>query len=141
MKLVITTPTDIVVNRDDVLHVRAEDATGAFGIQPGHTDFLTSLAVSVVRWRDAGGARHYVAVRGGVLRVRSGRTVEIATREAEVSDDLDQLRSQVLSAMRKSAEAEQSARSDVLKLEHAAIRRICGYLRPSDTPIKAAPQT
>ena len=33
-------------------HLRAEDDTGAFGILPGHADFLTVLAVSVVTWRD-----------------------------------------------------------------------------------------
>lgn len=140
MKLIVSTPTEIAVNESDVPHVRAEDATGAFGIERGHAEFLTALAVSVVTWRDVGGAEHYVAVRGGVLRVRGGHSVEIATREAVVSSDLDQLRSRVLSAMRKNAEAEQSAKSEVLKLEHAAIRRIYGYLRPSEKPVKANPQ-
>jgi F0F1-type ATP synthase beta subunit len=83
---------------------------------------------------------HYVAVRGGVLRVRDGKVVEIATREAVVSDDLGHLRSQVLSAMIKNVEAEQSARSGALRLEHAAIRRIYRYLRPTDQPIKGKPQ-
>ena len=40
-----------------------------------------------MRWRNGGG-EHYVAVRGGVLRVRDGKVVEIATREAVVNDDL-----------------------------------------------------
>ena len=59
MKLTVTTPLAIVVEADDVAHLRAEDETGAFGILPGHADFLTALAVSVVSWRDERGAEHH----------------------------------------------------------------------------------
>jgi F-type H+-transporting ATPase subunit epsilon len=140
MKLVVTTPTEIAVNEEPVRHVRAEDFTGAFGIEPGHADLLTTLGICVVRWHDQKNVEHFVAVRGGVLRVRDGKVVEIATREAVVNDDLGHLRSQVLSAMIKNVEAEQSARSGALRLEHAAIRQIYRYLRPADRPVKAKPQ-
>lgn len=140
MKLVVTTPTEISVDEELVRHIRAEDFSGAFGIEPLHADLLTTLAICVVRWRDQRNVEHYVAVRGGVLRVRDGKVVEIATREAVVSDDLGHLRSQVLSAMIKNVEAEQSARSGALRLEHAAIRQIYRYLRPTDQPVKAKPQ-
>ncbi len=140
MKFVVTTPTEISVDEEPVRHVRAEDFSGAFGIEPRHADLLTTLAICVVRWRDQRNVEHYVAVRGGVLRVRDGKVVEIATREAVVSDDLGHLRSQVLAAMIKNVEAEQSARSGALRLEHAAIRQIYRYLRPADQPVKAKPQ-
>jgi F-type H+-transporting ATPase subunit epsilon len=140
MKLVVTTPTEISVEEDSVRHVRAEDFSGAFGIEPRHADLLTTLAICVVRWRDQKNVEHFVAVRGGVLRVREGNVVEIATREAVVNDDLGHLRSQVLSAMTKNVEAEQTARSGALRLEHAAIRQIYRYLRPSDQPVKVKPQ-
>ena len=39
MNLSIVTPTSVVVDSVEVRYVRAEDATGAFGIQPGHDDF------------------------------------------------------------------------------------------------------
>jgi len=140
MKLLVTTPTEIAVDEEPVRYVRAEDSSGAFGIEPRHADLLTTLAICVVRWRDERNLEHYVAVRGGVLRVRDGKVVEIATREAVVSDDLAHLRGQVLSAMVKNLEAEQSAKSGALRLEHAAIRQIYRYLRPADRPIKATPQ-
>ncbi len=140
MKLIVTTPTEIAVNEEPVRYVRADDASGAFGIEPRHADLLTTLAICVVRWRDEQQGEHYVAVRGGVLRVREGKIVEIATREAVVSDDLERLRSQVLSQMTKNVEAEQSARSGVLRLEHAAIRQVYRYLRPSDRAKATPPQ-
>jgi F-type H+-transporting ATPase subunit epsilon len=140
MRLVVTTPTAIAVDEDLVNYVRAEDASGSFGIEPRHADLLTTLSVCVVRWRDSGNRERYVAVRGGVLQARDGNLVEIATREAVVGDDLEHLHREVLAVMRSNLEAEQSARSGALKLEHAVIRRIYRYLRPADQPIKATPQ-
>jgi len=140
MKLIVATPTEVAVDEERARYVRAEDSSGAFGIEPRHADLLTTLAICVVRWRDERDAEHYVAVRGGVLRVREGQVVEIATREAVVSDDLGHLRSEVLSAMKKNVEREQTARSGALRLEHAAIRQVYRYLRPADRPIKAKPQ-
>ena len=140
MKLVVTTPTSVSIDEDAVRSVRAEDASGSFGIEPHHADLLSNLSICVVRWRDHRDVEHYVAVRGGVLRVRRGNLVEIATREAVVGDDLEHLRSEVLSAMMKNLEAEEVARSGALKLEHAAIRQIYRYLRPTDQPIKTKPQ-
>jgi F-type H+-transporting ATPase subunit epsilon len=134
MKLVITTPTAIVVNADNVRHVRAEDSTGAFGIQPGHADFLTALAISLLIWRDRAGVEHYAAVRGGVLRVREGKSVEIATREAVVGDSLRNLREVVLAQMAKNAETEQAARLGALGLQQAAIQQLYRYLRPGEQP-------
>jgi F-type H+-transporting ATPase subunit epsilon len=136
MRLIITTPTAIALDESSVRHVRAEDPSGDFGIGPGHADFLTTLSICVVRWRNGCG-EHYVGVRGGVLSVREGKVVEIATREAVVNDDLAHLRSEVLAAMAASVEVERSARSGALSLEHAAIRQIYRYLRPTDRPFKA----
>jgi F-type H+-transporting ATPase subunit epsilon len=137
MKLVVTTPTAVALDEESVRHIRAEDQSGEFGIQPGHADFLTTLVICVVRWRDGRGHEHYIAVRGGVLRVRGGQLVEIATRQAVVNDDLGHLLSEVLAAMRNNLETERSARSGALRLEHAAIRQIYRYLRPSEQPLKA----
>ena len=88
MKLTVSTPLAIVVDTEDVVHLRAEDATGAFGILRGHADFLTVLEISVVTWRDDKGDEHHVAVRGGMLEVRRGEDISIATREAVRGDDL-----------------------------------------------------
>lgn len=82
MRLTVATPLTITLDADEVVHVRAEDETGAFGILAGHADFLTALTVSVITWRDRDGPEHYVAVRGGMLQVRGGDKVLVATPEA-----------------------------------------------------------
>jgi F-type H+-transporting ATPase subunit epsilon len=132
LRLTITTPTVIAVDADAVRYVRAEDLTGAFGIQPGHADFLTALTVSVVIWRDSESAEHYAAVRGGVLRVRDGKLVEIATREAISGRDLNHLREVVLVQMAQNAENERAARFGALGLQRAAIQQIQRYLHPGE---------
>ena len=48
MRLRIVTPLSVVVDEDDVRPSGREDASGCFGLLPGHADFLTSLTVSVV---------------------------------------------------------------------------------------------
>ena len=130
MRLVIATPMSVVLDTDDVASLRAEDDSGLFGILPHHADFLTVLAVSVVSWRSVKGAQRHAAVRGGVLTVRGGETVEIATREAVVSDDLKRLESDVMKRFRQELGAEKAARSSAARLQLAVIRHICRYLRP-----------
>ncbi len=129
MKLSVSTPLAIVVDADGVSSLRAEDETGAFGILPGHADFLTALAVSVVTWRDGEGVEHHVAVRGGMLAARGGQMIDVATREAVASDDLRHLETEVLAAFRRSLDEEQTARTDAQRLYLAAIRQICRLVR------------
>jgi F-type H+-transporting ATPase subunit epsilon len=135
MKLRITTPLDVVVEADDVVSLRAEDASGSFGIQPGHADFLTTLAISVVGWKEHGGTQRYCAVRRGVLTVDGGQTVAIATREAVTGDDLATLDQTVLAHFRADIETERTERVETTRLQLDAIRRMVGRLRaPSGNP-------
>ena len=129
MRLTVTTPLAIIAEASDVAQLRAEDETGAFGILPGHADFLTALSVSVVSWRDRGGAEHHIAVRGGMLEVRGGNEIAVATREAVPGDDLHRLETEVLAAFRRGLQDEQAARTDAQRLYLAAIRQICRFLR------------
>lgn len=132
MKLTVITPLAIVVEIEGVVHLRAEDMTGAFGILTGHADFLTALAVSVVSWRDEYGVEHHVAVRGGMLEVRGGHTIAIATSEAVRGDDLRHLETEVLTRFRRQVAEEQTARIDAQRLYLAAIRQIVRLLRGGD---------
>jgi F-type H+-transporting ATPase subunit epsilon len=130
VRLRIVTPLSVIVDEEGVLSLRAGDASGSFGVLPGHADFLTSLAVSVVSWRSADGRRHFCAVRGGVLTIDNGREIAIATPEAMAGEDLEMLDRDVLARFREESEAEKSERVDVTRLHLAAIRQIMRHLRP-----------
>jgi F-type H+-transporting ATPase subunit epsilon len=127
MRLVVNTPTEVLVRADHIRYVRAEDSSGAFGIQPGHADLLTALAISVLIWRDARGVERYAAVSVG-----GGSNVEVATREAVLGDDLGKLREVVLAQMRHHAESERAARLGALGLQQAVFQQLYRYLRPAE---------
>jgi F-type H+-transporting ATPase subunit epsilon len=130
MRLMITTPSAVVVDHSDVVAVRAEDETGSFGILDGHADFLTALTVSVVSWRRLEGHHGYCAVRQGILFVSRSTQVAIASREAIVGNDLEHLENVIVATFRDQVETERIARLDGLRLEMRAIRQIVKYLRP-----------
>ena len=130
MKLTIATPLEIIVEVDGITALRAEDATGSFGILPGHADFLTSLSISVTGWTGADGIRHYCAVRQGVLSVSHGKAIAIATREAIAGDDIETLDQTVLARFRADLDTERTERVESTRLQLNAIRQIMRRLRP-----------
>jgi F-type H+-transporting ATPase subunit epsilon len=134
MRLLITTPTAVVVDLPDVASLRAEDDSGGFGILPGHADLLTTLAVSVVTWRHADGRTGCCAVRSGVLSVRGGREVAIATREAQLGEDVATLEAVVLAKLRQEMDTERKERVSEVRLHAQAIRQIIGALRAGRPP-------
>ncbi len=133
MRLLVTTPTEVVIDAEGVASVRAEDTTGAFGILPGHADFITTLKVSVISWRDEAGQDHHIAVRKGVLTVHDGNLIEVATREAVGEESLAKLGSAVLDRFRDEAAAEDEARTTAMRLHLSTIRQLQHYLQASRT--------
>lgn len=133
MRLVITTPTEIVVDAE-VRAVRAEDESGSFGILARHADFVTALSDGVVSWRDREGRERFCAVRRGVLTMTGGTEVAIATHEAVPGDDLEHLEAEVVAAFERRTDAERAARTESLKLQMKAIRQIVANLsaRPGE---------
>jgi alternate F1F0 ATPase F1 subunit epsilon len=128
MRLRIVTPLSVVVD-EEADSLRAEDASGSFGIRPGHAPFLTALAISIVSWKTAGLER-FCALRGGVLTVTGGSTVAIATREAVAGDDLATLDAQVLARFQSEADEERVEHVETMRLQLHAIRRMISRLQP-----------
>ena len=138
LHLTITTPAVVLVESDDVASVRAEDASGSFGILPSHADLLTMLTPSVVRWRTVAGHAGFCAVKGGVLTVSQGRRVAIACREGIVEDSLQTLEERVRAVRAEQAEADRRARVAQVQLHMRAVRQLVRYLRPGqagETPV------
>lgn len=128
MRLVVSTPFALVVERDAVSHLRAEDESGSFGLLDRHADFVTALGPSVVSWREADGAEGHCVVRSGILTMRGGREIAIAAPEAVIGEDLEQLERQVAAEAGALREEEAASRAEARRLEIAVIRRMLGYL-------------
>jgi F-type H+-transporting ATPase subunit epsilon len=134
LHLKISSPMAVLVDADGIRSVRAEDLSGGFGILPGHTDMLTVLPASVVRWRGAGSAERYCAIRGGVLVVGNGRDVSIACREGVIGDDLAALETAVSATRADETAADRRARVEQTRLHTQAVRQLMRYLRPARYP-------
>lgn len=136
LRITIATPASIVISCEDVRSLRAADASGGFGIQPGHADFLTVLPASVVQWRtgegagEGKGAWHYCALRAGVLQVTGGNSVAIACRQAVLGSDLATLESEVRKVRAEEADADRDARVEQVRIHTMALRQIVRRLMP-----------
>jgi len=133
LQLLISTPVEVLVDAADVSAVRAEDASGCFGILPGHADLITVLSPSVVRWRDGAGATRFCAVLGGVLTIEGGSRVSIACRRGVPGADLAALEREVRERRSAEADVDRLARVAQLRLHAQAVRQLMRYLRP-DAP-------
>jgi len=127
MRLRITDPTAILLDTE-IASVRAEDASGGFGVLPGHADFLTVLLPSLVSWRTPAGAAGYCAVDGGVMTVTGGREVAIAAREAHLGDDVTTLEADVRERIRERDERDRIERTAATRLRLQAIRAMVAVL-------------
>jgi F-type H+-transporting ATPase subunit epsilon len=130
LRLVISTPITLLVDDPEVTSVRAEDASGGFGILPGHANFVTALSPCVLRWRREGGER-YCALRGGVLSVRDGRQVSVACRRGVLGGQLEELEMGIRAAAVAQASVESRGRVEQAQLHAYAVRQLLRYLRPA----------
>jgi F-type H+-transporting ATPase subunit epsilon len=128
MRLTIVTPLAVVVD-EDIDSLRAEDASGSFGILNGHAPFLTALAISILSWKRSEGER-FCAVRGGALTVSAKSHIAIATREAVAGGDLATLDAEVLSRFQSEADQERIEHVETTRLQMHVIRRMISRLRP-----------
>ena len=124
LTLTIATPLEVALSDDAVASLRAEDASGGFGIRPGHADFLTVINAGVLRWRGDAGPWRFCALRGGVLTVTQGRAVDIACRQAVFDDDLATLRARVAETRHAQIDAMRRARMQETRLHARAVRQM-----------------
>ncbi|KEO55535.1 F0F1 ATP synthase subunit epsilon [Thioclava indica] len=128
MRLRIVTPLSVVVDQD-IDSLRAEDASGSFGILQGHAPFLTALAISIASWRK-GEVEGFCALRGGVLTVSGGDSIAIATREAVIGTDLATLDREVLARFRADIDVERTEHVEGMRLQLNALRHMISHLQP-----------
>ncbi len=138
LHLTVTTPMTVLVDEQGVQSVRAEDASGSFGILPGHTGYLTVLPASVMRWHTANGSLRYCALRSGMMTVEDGNRVAVACREGILGDDLPTLEAEVEALRAADADADRRERVEQMRLHASAVRQLMRFLRPGQTGSGAA---
>jgi F-type H+-transporting ATPase subunit epsilon len=129
LRLTIVTPAAILIDAGDVCSLRAEEASGGFGVLPGHADLLTVLPPSVVRWTPKDAPTRYCALSGGVMTIAGGDRVAIACRRGTLGDDLGKLQAAVAAERAAEVDADRRARVEQTRLHARALRQLMRYLR------------
>ena len=92
INLEVVTPDRVVVGEDAQI-VMAPGTDGEFGILAGHTPFLTSLKVGVLRYKDTAGTEKSVFVSGGFAEALPDK-VTVLAESAEKKKNIDLQRAQ-----------------------------------------------
>mmetsp|Transcript_21556 Transcript_21556/g.10048 ORF Transcript_21556/g.10048 Transcript_21556/m.10048 type:complete len:137 (+) Transcript_21556:3296-3706(+) len=92
IRLEIVTPTNYVASEETKI-VMAPGMLGEFGVLIGHTPFLTTLKIGIVRYNDVNGKEKVVFVNGGFAEALPDK-VTILTESAERRRDIDSDRAQ-----------------------------------------------
>ncbi|MHC5038114.1 MAG: F0F1 ATP synthase subunit epsilon [Planctomycetota bacterium] len=127
LRLTVDLPTRRVVEAD-VVHVEAEDESGAFGIRPGHEPFLTALTVGLLHHRDEGGREGWLAVDEGFL-LTDGRSVEVYTHDAHLADSPEEIHRLLEGTFAQRHTEEKERRNALWKMQLAAFKMLFGYER------------
>jgi F-type H+-transporting ATPase subunit epsilon len=121
---------DAVVLDARVTGVQAADATGRFGLRPGHERFVTVLAPSLLVYTDEGGRERYAAVDGGVLLLEGDR-VTVVTRDAVLADRLEDVAEKAAAILDARRRQEGHAQAEFNELRTALAKQLARVGRPS----------
>ena len=115
LDLEILVPDGVVVHTG-IKRLQAADASGRFGIWPGHEAFLTLLIPCVVSFTETSGRERYAAADGGVCLVDKGR-ISIVTREAVVADRLEDVADAAATMLEARRRLEKTAKTEFAQLQ------------------------
>ena len=133
IKLEIVTPDREVVNEEAKI-VMAPGSLGEFGVLIGHTPFLTTLKIGIIRYTDAKGAERYVFVNGGFAEALPNK-VTVLAESSERRKDIDLNRAKAAMERAEKRLEEMRTRDDIdanrakAALERAVVRINIAQLR------------
>ncbi|HEY2786012.1 MAG TPA: hypothetical protein VGJ05_13660 [Fimbriiglobus sp.] len=122
LELQILVP-DAVVLAARVTAVQAADASGRFGLRPGHEPFVTVLVPALLVYSDEGGRERFAAVDGGVLLLEGNR-VSVVTREAVLADRLEDVAEKAATILDTRRRQERHAQDEFDELRTALTKQL-----------------
>lgn len=101
-----------------------EDATGSFGILPGHTRMMTNLVFGLARFRRGQESPWmYLAMPGAVLYF-ADNTLSLASRHYLIDEDYERISQRLADELLAEEEALQDIRESVRRMEEAMFKRM-----------------
>jgi len=114
---------DGVVLKTRIRGLHAADASGRFGIWPGHEAFVSVLEPCILVYRDSDDRERFAAVDGGALVLENG-VISITCREAIVADRLEEVADRAGAMLRERRLDERIARGEFAELQSTLIRQL-----------------
>lgn len=102
-----------------------EDASGRFGLLPGHAPLLTLLEYGLARFRQAAGPWRYLACPGAVLWFVAD-DLFLTTRRYLIDDDYGRISALLAGQLAEEEAALQSVKDNLRRLEQELFRRLRG---------------
>ena len=106
-----------------VLSFVGEDATGSFGILPGHARFMTVMGFSLARFRVREEPWRYLALPGGLVYF-AGDRLRITTRRYYRGDDFGRISQELYEQMSAEEARWASVKESLHRLEGALFQRM-----------------
>ena len=110
---------------EDVASFIGEDASGCFGLLPGHEPFLTLLEYGLARFRGTTGPWRYLACPGAVLWL-AGDQLVINTRRYLIDEDYGRISDLLAGQLAEEEAALKSVKDNLQRLEQELFRRLRG---------------
>jgi F-type H+-transporting ATPase subunit epsilon len=110
-----------------------EDASGSFGILPGHAPIMTILVFGLARYRTSDDVWHYLALPGAMLR-GGGSEFHIAARRYVQGTDYEQISTALRQQFVAEEEALESVKVSVRRLEEEMFKRLRDLHRLGEAP-------
>jgi len=130
--LEIVTPDKSVVS-EVVQTVVAPGTYGEFGVLIGHTSFLTTLKIGMLRYRDLAGGEGVVFVNGGFAEVLPDKVTVLAESADRRKDiDIERAKAALMRAEERLAEARRREDLDFRRAQ-AALQRAIVRLKIAET--------
>jgi F-type H+-transporting ATPase subunit epsilon len=107
----------------DVVSFVGEDASGSFGLQPGHARFMTVLTFGLARFRAAQGDWQYVAMPGAVLTFTAG-LLWIGTRRFLLDSDYTRVSRLLQEQLLAEEQALLETKTSLRRMEEELLRRL-----------------
>jgi F-type H+-transporting ATPase subunit epsilon len=117
---------------DGVTSFVAEDASGSFGILPGHERLVTVLDFGLSRFRVGSGSWQYLAAPGAVVLLHDDE-LHFATRRYVLGDDFETIRSALREQISAEEEALLAVKNSLRGLEQEMLKRLWQLGRHAET--------
>lgn len=126
MNLKILLPFQVFMDKSGVQKLLIQTPVGSLGILPHRLDCVAAVLPGLLIFETLQDGEVCVAVDEGVL-VKTGKEVHVSVRNAIGGTDLNLLQEKVDAEFLNLTEAEQIARSAIIKMESSFIQRLMEF--------------